>query len=85
MERWIKSYSLAELERKEKVCFRTLKKRASLGEYIPVEFQNGQIKAQARVRKMKGIENPLNYSLKYIRRKDLEKYLEKIRKQNGMN
>ena len=79
MQEWIKSYSLKELEKKEKVCFRTLKKRAT--EYIPIMFSNWQIKYQANKRKEKWIE-AIDYTTKYIRKKDLDKYFKWVKKLN---
>lgn len=78
MQDWIKSYTLKALEKKEKLNFRTLKKRKT--EYIPVKFVNWQIRAMAKSRKGKWLENPQAYSVKYIRMKDLQKYLKDISK-----
>lgn len=65
---WIKSYTLTELAKMEWVVHQTIKNRSS--EYIPVKFEN----TQART-KYKRWEQKTPYSIRYIRRKDFEKYM----------
>ena len=71
---WIKTYNLTELEKLEWITMETMKKRKT--EYIPIFFKNWQSAWNFRRGKTK---NP--YSVKYIRRKDLDNYL----KENGEN
>lgn len=64
----IKAYKLSDLEKKEKLNRLTIKKREL--EYIPIAFEN----AQASTRFRRGIQKS-PYSIRYIRLKDIEKYL----------
>lgn len=68
MTEWIKAYKISELEKKENLTFKTIKKRTN--DYIPIEFEN----ALARV-KCRRWEQNNPYSIRYIRRKDIEKRL----------
>lgn len=68
MAEWIKAYKISELEKKENLTFRTIKKRNY--DYIPVIFENWHSKAQAKAWYQKR-----DYSIKYIRRKDVEKFI----------
>ena len=64
----IKAYKLTELEKKENLTFKTLKKRTD--DYIPIMFENALARSKSKTWWQK---NP--YSIRYIRKKDLEKYL----------
>ena len=64
----IKAYKLTELVKKEKLDYRTIKRRTS--DYIPVIFENALARNKSRAWIQK---NP--YSVRYIRRKDLEKFI----------
>lgn len=64
----IKAYKISELEKKENLNYRTIKKRTN--DYIPIVFEN----ALARVKSKRG-EQKRPYSIRYIRRKDLEKFI----------
>ena len=68
MAEGIKSYKLSELEKKEKLNRLTIKKR--VWDYIPIEFENAQAKTKCKRGEQK---NP--YSIRYIRVKDIEKYM----------
>lgn len=83
MQDWLKSYTLKELEVKENLNYRTLKKRVR--EYIPIKFVTWQIKAMAKSRREKWLENPQDYSVKYIRMKDLQQYLRDTYKDESKN
>jgi hypothetical protein len=67
MELPIESYTLWELAKKEKLDWRTIKKRY---EYIPVKFKNWQTKSQFNY----GRSNK-DYTIKYVRLKDILKLL----------
>ena len=67
---WIKSYPIAQLEKKEKLNYRTIKKRTDI--YIPVLFEHAQ--SRARQKQWKA-ETP--YSVKYIKATDFYKYMRK--------
>lgn len=64
---WIKTYTIKELEKKENLNYRTIKKRT--GEYIPVFIENWP----SSIRYKKG-KQELPYMVKYIRRIDLDTY-----------
>lgn len=64
----IKAYKISELEKKENLNYRTIKKRTS--DYIPILFVNAKAKS-----KFKSWEQKNPYSIRYIRRKDLEKFI----------
>lgn len=68
MTEWIKAYKLSELEKKENLNRLTIKKRIT--EYIPIAFENAQAKTKCRRGEQK---NP--YSIRYIRIKDIEKFM----------
>lgn len=70
---WIKTYTIKELEKKENLNYRTIKKRT--GEYIPVFVENWP----SSIRYKKG-KQELPYMVKYIRRIDLDTYFS-----NGKN
>lgn len=70
---WIKAYKLTELEKKENLNVRTIKKRNTV--YIPVIFENWHSKAQAKAWYQKRA-----YSIKYIRKKDIEKRIKDLSK-----
>jgi len=63
----IRAYKLVELEKIEDLNRLTIKKRKS--DYIPIEFENNQAKSKCKRGEQK---NP--YSIRYIRRKDLEEF-----------
>lgn len=65
---WFKVYTLTELTKLDKISIPTIKKRKS--DYIPVMIENWLARSQCKAWKQK---NP--YSIKYIRRKDFEKYM----------
>ena len=77
----IKSYSQIELAKKEKIVRQTVTKH--LERYIPIQFESWQTKAQAKYRKERGQENPRTYSIKYIRKSDLDKYFKDLKKSDG--
>ena len=65
---WLKSYTLTELAKMEWVVHQTIKNRKN--EYIPVKFENTQSRSH-----FKKWEQKYPYMIKYIRRKDFEKYM----------
>lgn len=65
---WLKAYSQTELAKMDKVSVPTIKNRES--DYIPILFENTQARSKFRRWDQK---NP--YSIRYIRRKDFEKYM----------
>ena len=67
MTEWIKAYKLTELEKKENLNRLTIKKRTR--DYIPILFESWY----TRGRYKRG-EQKTPYSIRYIRRKDIEKY-----------
>ena len=67
---WIKAFSIKELCKVEWVCFRTIKKRTN--EYIPINFESWHTTYYNKIWIQK-----TPYSTRYIRVKDLLKYMEK--------
>jgi len=65
---WIKTYTLSELEKKENLNYRTIKKRTTI--YIPIEIEHSQTRA-----KYKAWLQKKPYTTKYVRLKDIEKRL----------
>ena len=72
----IKSYSQIELAKKEKIDRRTVANRHD--RYIPIQFENYQAKKQAELGNRK-----TDYSIKYIRKSDLDKYFKDLKKSDG--
>lgn len=68
MTEGIKTYKLSELEKKENLNYRTIKKRTT--EYIPIEIENGQTRA-----KYKAWQQSKPYMIRYIRIKDINKFI----------
>ena len=77
----IKSYSQIELAKKEKIVRQTVAKHPE--KYIPIQFENWQAKAQAKYREARGQENARTYSIKYIKKSDLDKYFKDLKKSDG--
>lgn len=70
---WIKTYTQVEISKKDKIDRRKVSKL--LDKYIPVLFENWM----SSIRYKKGLQKK-PYMIKYIRRKDLDKYLENVKK-----
>lgn len=64
----IRAYKIIELSKKEKLNYRTIKKRTD--DYIPILFESWQARANCKI-----WNQSKPYSIRYIRIKDLEKYL----------
>lgn len=67
MELPIESYTLWDLAKKEKLDWRTIKKRY---DYIPIKFSNWQTKAQC-----KAWRTNKDYAIRYVKLKDIIKLL----------
>lgn len=70
---WIKTYTIKEIEKKDKIRYRNIVQRKE--DYIPIFITNWQ----SSLRFKKG-KQELPYMVRYIRRKDLDKYLENVKK-----
>ena len=72
----IKSFSQIELAKREKIARQTVAKNPR--KYIPIQFINYQTKKQAEL----GLRKT-DYSIKYIRKSDLDKYFKDLKKSDG--
>ena len=72
----IKSYSQIELAKKEKKARQTIAKHPE--KYIPIQTENWQAKYLAKIWNRK-----TDYSIKYIRKSDLDKYFKDLKKSNA--
>lgn len=70
---WIKTYTQTEISKKDKIDRRKVGK--FIDKYIPIFVANWQ----SSLRFKKG-KQELPYMVRYIRRKDLDKYLENVKK-----